>query len=323
MKYVLISDLHFGAKNNSITWWKSQSEFFEKQLIPYIEDMDEQPVVICLGDVFDTRTAVSTYILHMVRRLFIKILNVSREFYVICGNHDTYTEQTDEYNSLQLALHGIGIHLVIGDGHSVIDHDSGKILKMIPYHMQKDRGLIGLDNEAKGNAVFFTHADIITGNPKLKHPWFSGHIHTPYINGNIRNIGSCYPLTFADTNADRYFYIWDSMTDDIQRISNKISIKFWRVHNGEILTRDWDKLSQNDYIEIYAKYSELQDPEYQQKIEWIRKNFKNCWVIPVPDEMAGESIDIDCDMESIIEKSIPDELRSKFEYIKNKLTTQS
>jgi calcineurin-like phosphoesterase family protein len=321
MKCLLLTDLHLGAKNNSQTWWRSQSDFIDNQVIPYAkEHLDsENDVVICLGDVFDSRSSISVYIAHETRKLFERLAGCVKKLYIICGNHDTYTEQTSEYCSLDLAFAGAANNIVVVSQslHEIVL--DGRGIVMIPWHIQKLSTPQEL-SEAHAGKFIFTHADIITGAPKLSTPVFSGHVHTPYISGNIRNLGSCYPIDFHDSNQDRYFYIWEPATDDLKRIANKKSIKFWRVRNEELLEKDWSKVGTYDYVEVYIKYSLLQDDEYQELCKNLRKDFKNCWIIPLPDELnESEGVDISCDMASIIENAIPDDLRERFEYIKAKV----
>ena len=41
MKTIIFTDTHFGVKQNSITWFKSQKKFIEEQLMPYIKSLDD------------------------------------------------------------------------------------------------------------------------------------------------------------------------------------------------------------------------------------------------------------------------------------------
>jgi predicted phosphodiesterase len=316
MKCLLITDLHFGAKNNSLTWWKSQSTFINEQVIPYIVHNNIE-YIICLGDVFDSRSSISIYIAQEVRKLFHSLAELVEKIYIICGNHDTYTEQTSEYCSLDLVFTNEPRIEVISQCTKELELDGQQIV-MIPWHTQKQSSPQEYSAQYKGKYVF-THSDIIMGNPKLSTPVFSGHVHTPYISGNVRNLGSCYSLDFHDANQDRYFYIWEPSTDELKRIANAKSIKFWRIHNEDVLG-DWGKISDNDYIEIYIKYSLLQDNEYQARCKEIRKQYKNSWIIPLPDELSEvDGVDLNCNIADIIENSIPDDLRECFEYIKAKV----
>lgn len=321
MEFILLTDLHLGTRNASMTWWKSQMDFLEKQLLPDIQARPVKPSLICLGDVFDTRSSVSVFIMHEAKKYFERLAEYCNEIYIVCGNHDTYSEQTSEYCSLDLVFAGTVDNIKIVS-QEILELPQYKAV-LIPWHAQKERGIVQLSRDYKGKYIF-THSDIIMGNPKLATPVFSGHVHSPYINGNVRNLGSCFSLNFNDTDADRYYYVWDSETDDLKRIANTQSIHFWRIRNDEVLDMDfWASISIYDYIEIYIKASLLADETYQQICKTARAKFKNCWVIPLPDELNGEAIDIDCDMEGIIKQSIPDDLKERFEYIKQKINERT
>lgn len=316
-KVFLISDLHFGVKNGSMTWFRSQRDFIVNQLIPHIQEAksEGEVLLLCLGDVFDSRASIPNIIGHEVKELFTKLANLT-DVYILQGNHDSASPVERKYNTLQLVLGDIkGIHIISETEHLQI---AGQDVVLLPWFEQEQLNLVEYTAQQPAQYIF-THADIIMGSPKLSVPVFSGHVHTPYINGNVRNIGSCFSLDFHDANQQRYYYIWDPEEDSLIRLPNKESIRFWRVYDSELLEKDWDKVGINDYIEIYIKYSILQDPLYTKQCEQLRKRFKNCWIITAPDELSQESVDFNLDMESIIEHSIPDELFEKFTYIKNKI----
>ena len=315
MKYVLITDTHFGVKNGSGTWFRSQSAFIYEQLIPYLKELSQQEEValVHMGDVFDTRSSVPTIIAYGVIDMFEELCSVVSDFYVLQGNHDNASPNDPKYNTLELLLASVkaqNLHIVS----KTLEKDN---LVFIPWFDQESVNITDLSAKYEGK-VLFTHADIITGNPKLYTPVFSGHVHIPYINGNVRNIGSCYPLDFHDTGSERYFYVWDPEDDSIQRIANKKSIRFWRIRNEELVERDWMLCGQNDYIEIYIKFSLLQSEKYQSICKEMQRNFKNCWVIPLPDELQNNEVNINYNIDNIIESSIPEDLRGYFELIKQK-----
>lgn len=316
MKFILFTDLHFGVKNNSMTWFRSQYDFIDKQLIPFIKDLDEDVITICLGDVFDSRSSVNTYIAQEVKDLFIKLSEITKT-YIIQGNHDGYSPNDRKYNTLNLVFGNSIPNLRIISETEILKLSDDKQAVLIPWFDQEESTPEELSRLYKG-AYIFTHADIIMGNPKLHTPVFSGHVHTPYINGNVRNLGSCYPLDFHDANSNRYFYVWDSETDNLKRIINEHSIRFWRAHNDEIILKDWDKCGPNDYIECYILYSLFQDPEYRNKCKQLQSQFKNCKIIPLPDELSDNVECADVDILDIIEHSIPDDLKDVFNQIKEK-----
>ena len=116
MTDILITDTHFGIKQNSITWFNSQSNFIYKQLIPYIEDHKDVVRLIHLGDVFDSRSSISVLIAAKVKKIFTDLARVCGQVIVIGGNHDYYSPNSNEYNSIELVLGDVpGITLVTRD----------------------------------------------------------------------------------------------------------------------------------------------------------------------------------------------------------------
>lgn len=325
MKIVMFCDTHYGTRSNSMSWFHSQMDFVRGQMIPYIKSLDEEVVLIHLGDVFDSRSTVNTYIAQEVKELFEELAGLVQDFYVLQGNHDGYSPNDPKYNTLDLILGSIrneNFHIVSSMEQLCLSCippcATEKCAILLPWFIQAKESPEEFTKRYKGH-VIFTHADIIMGNPKLYTPVFSGHVHIPYINGKVRNLGSCFPLDFHDANSQRYFYVWDPEDDSLIRHANTQSIQFHRVYNEDVLTKDWDKVGLNDYIEVYIKYSLLQDDEYQALCKKLRNDFKHCWIIPVADELAESTEEINCDIGGIIDRSIPDDLREIFEEVKQEV----
>jgi hypothetical protein len=74
----LFTDTHFGVKNHSMTWWKSQRDFIYQQFMPAIKEYNDDIRVIHLGDVFDSRSGINTLIAAGVRKLFEDIAAISQ-----------------------------------------------------------------------------------------------------------------------------------------------------------------------------------------------------------------------------------------------------
>ena len=99
---VIFTDTHFGWKNNSMTWLNSQMDFIYKQFIPEIKRLskDESVRVIHCGDVFDSRSTISTYVATKVVQAFKDIRSVCEDFVIVCGNHDFYSPNSDTVNTV-------------------------------------------------------------------------------------------------------------------------------------------------------------------------------------------------------------------------------
>lgn len=315
---ILFSDTHFGTRQNSLIWLDSQVSFIRNQLIPCIiklkEENHEKIRIIHLGDVFDSRSTISTLVISKVIELFKEIKSISDEFIIVSGNHDYYSPTTDKINNIKILLEFIGITIIYND--CFINEQENELF--IPwfeyYKTEKIKTIIKKYNIK----TIFTHADIVTNQPLYKNIIiYSGHMHIPFIKGNIRNIGSCYALDFGDSNSYRGFYILKNNELFFNR--NNFSLKFIRLYNEDIFK--YSNYNKNDYIEIYILEDNLNDKKYKTKINEILKLYKNTKIIPqISDKDNPNNIEFKkYDIENIIKDFIPINLQNKFNILNNKL----
>ena len=320
MKYIVLSDTHFGVKNNSITWMNSQLGFIYKEFIPYIQSLKnkgEKVTIIHCGDVFDSRSSINPLVASKVRKMFKDIIQLTQSpVYVIAGNHDFYSPNDDSINSLQLVLRGIKELCLVTTEHIVIDHEN----VLVPWYVFDDIQVMKSIVATKPKRIF-CHTDLvhlsIEYTQLLKDiTVYSGHIHTPQRKNNLITLGSTFALTFTDCNAERGFYEIDTETNIIHFHAAKNIIKFWRFHNEEIFSIDVDLL-RNDYIELYIDKLNLLNDRYSERIAFITANVKNSVVIPnVEQAQLNETVEFaNYDIEKICEQNIPDELKPKFHEI--------
>lgn len=307
IKTILFTDTHFGVKQNSLTWLNSQLDFIYKQLIPYIKSLKEDVDIICLGDVFDSRSSISTMVATKIVEAFTELRSVVNKFIIIAGNHDYYSPNSSEIDTLSLVFKNLDIKLITNG--ITIDGDS----IYVPWYSWGDDIIQDVIYQRNIKRIF-THADIVNEAVKYKHvDIFSGHIHIPSLKPGLYNLGSCYSLNFADANQERGFYVIDD--DNIEFILNKESIRFWRLYNGDIF-KDFNHIKNQDYIEVYVDKSNLLDINYQDRLNILNKEYKNIWVIPqTNDSIIENEIFEGYDMNNIISNMIPDELKDKFNKI--------
>lgn len=313
MKTILITDTHFGTRQNSMTWLKSQADFIEKQLIPYIEANGDCRLVH-LGDVFDSRSTISTMVATKVVELFGKLAKITKEFIIIGGNHDYYSPNSDEVDTLNLLLNNLDIKIITKN--ILIDKEAKHLY--VPWYQwlespQAIQDLIDTNNIHR----VFTHADIINEPINIRCPEiYSGHIHIPNCKGGIRNLGSTYALNFADADSNRGFYVIKE-NGNLQFNENYTSIKFHRVYNDEIfINHEW--WGPNDYIELYINQDKMASAKYMDEINSITKKWKNVWLIPqtsINEGTLNEDTFEGYDIESIARQLIQENLKEKFELI--------
>lgn len=309
---VVFTDTHFGWKNNSMTWLNSQMDFIYKQFIPAIRQLSKtEPVrVIHCGDVFDSRSTISTYVATKVVQAFKDIRSVCEEFVIICGNHDFYSPNSDEVNTVSLFMNNLDIKII--DKHLYEDEDN----IYVPWYVWQNGDF---DTNAK---YVYTHADLIHDPIPVscidKHI-FAGHIHTPQTRSTRWNMGSCYSLNFADANSERGFYVIKN--GDIKFVANKVSIRFHRLYNDDVLYVDLYSIETNDYIELYVTETNMVKEDYINRIKEFTKRFTHLWIIPQVVANTG-SINEDFkgyDIEAIMDNMIPEDLTDFYKKVKNKI----
>ena len=322
---VLLTDTHFGTHNNSMTWFKSQKDFIENQFIPHLQQRKDEGYkvrVIHCGDVFDSRSTINSYIASEVVELFSRICEIIDKFVIVLGNHDYYNPSSDNVDTVSLVFGQLILrykHFMITPKQKTYDIWGSEQSLFVPWYEWLDQK--GLIKYLKSNTIdnIFTHADLDREETKITKPIiFNGHVHTPFFKKNIKNLGSCFSLTFADCNQDRGFYEYED-GGELRFIKNEKSIRFWRFYNKEVLKIPRG-VSQNDYIELYVEKSLLMNPTYSDACNRWTSKFKNIWVIPQVDEGDGKVVDLQkfegYDIEKMTERLIPDEIKDKFERIK-------
>lgn len=323
---ILLTDTHFGVKNNSMTWLHSQMDFVYNQLIPFIKEKRESMGdgdtirIIHLGDVFDSRSSVSTMIATKVVQCFGELSKLVDKFYIIAGNHDYYSPTSNEVNTLDLMFRNLNITLVtnrvLGDGDDLLipwyEYGNPAIQKFIDTHDIKR---------------IFVHADIV--NEKIPYKGvevYSGHVHIPNLDWDrgLYNLGSCYALDFGDSNDHRGFY---TLTDgkNLKFHPNIQSINYWRLYDEDIFDVYVNNSIKNgDYIEVYVSESNMSVQKYVERLNDLTKLYKNIWIIPKSEQIiTGDCKFEGYDIEKITAHMIPEELRAKFDLVLNSLKSGS
>lgn len=319
-KTVLFTDTHFGVKNNSMTWLNSQLDFIYKQFIPDLQELKKQGhtiTLIHLGDVFDSRSTISTYVATKVREAFHDLRQVVDKFHIIAGNHDYYSPNSAEVCSIDLLLHGLDINI-----HSQVSYLTYEGDLYLPWYQYQEVDAVNQLIEMGKVKRIFTHADIVTERvPYLGIPIFSGHLHIPDIKPEINrfNLGSCFALNFADANNHRGYYILSGQ--NWKFVPNIQSIQYWRLYDEDIFDVYNSYIKDGDYIEVYISQSNMSHPDYIEKMNEMTKQYKNIWIIPKAEDFVGDQLEKfeGYDIESIVRKSIPEHLKSKFENVLNSL----
>jgi len=131
MKVAIITDTHFGARNDSQHFDAYFRKFYDEVFFPYLDETGIK-TLLHLGDVFDRRKYINFNTLRSCKEYFFEQLKIRGiDMKVIPGNHDTYYKNTNEVNSLDLLLREYHNIEIIED--PTITQLDGRTVSFIPW----------------------------------------------------------------------------------------------------------------------------------------------------------------------------------------------
>ena len=236
MKIALITDTHFGARNDNVNFNEYFFEFYENQFFPYLKEHGITDVVH-LGDVMDRRKYVSYRIAKDFRERFVNKFT-DLNFHMLVGNHDTFYKNTNAVNSLQELVDGRYKGITVYDKATEVEFDGCKIL-FVPW--------INADNMSHTMQMLQTSdAQICMGHLELNgfemqkgmvmdHGWdkqefkrfdmvMSGHYHHKSDDGQVFYLGTPYEIYWNDWNDSKGFHVFDTEKRELERIVNPRTI---------------------------------------------------------------------------------------------------
>ena len=337
MRELVIGDLHFGIKNNSLTWLEQQLNFITNQVFPILENENIDRCIF-LGDLTDIRYSINQQVGIELKKLFRTMLNnyPNITFIICAGNHDYYSplEEFASYNSYELIFgeEFLMVHknLIIVNQDPYITEDGALFLPW--YWTENDNHIdeilynYDFNDEVK---EIFCHTDLSQW-PGARiaafkgTPIYSGHIHFCYEDtlANLFNLGSACAFTFNDVNMDKYVYILEDYKI-VKKIKNVTTPSFKRLYNEEIFNVT-DDMFNNSYVQLCISSNNINKAKYVEQI----KELKNTYV---DSNIRLHTIDEDTDMttlsvatfntniETYIEDNIPEYLDEKYKIIKDKI----
>ena len=263
MKYALITDTHFGARNDSLVFSNFFQKFYENIFFPTLKERNIKSV-IHLGDVVERRKFINFKTLNSMKDiLFDPLDEMGGDIKIIIGNHDIYYKNTLSVNSMNELTKGMSHVTVYDEPCEVFLTDDHKVV-FLPWicddNEEQTKELI----EKTRTKVAFGHlhiegAEHIKGStsydghsPKIFNAFqrvFSGHFHHRSEIGNITYLGNPYEITWSDYNDPRGFHIYDTETMETEFIQNPYSMFHKIYYDDDKL--DYGDLSQ--YEDSYVK----------------------------------------------------------------------
>jgi len=245
MKIALITDQHFGARNDSIHFLDYYEKFYKGTFFPALDSNGINTVLI-LGDTFDRRKYVNFYSLKRTKEMFFdELAKRKTKVFMLAGNHDTYFKNTNEVNSVDLLLREYE-NVTVLDAPEIIHIPHGTIgteICMIPWICPENYNECLAEIENTSADICMGHFEISgfamhRGMPSLEglnrdifrrfDRVFSGHYHHRSTSDNITYLGNPYELTWQDYNDPRGFHLFNLDDYTLEFILNP-NVMFHRV----------------------------------------------------------------------------------------------
>ena len=225
MKILLITDQHFGVRNDNQHFINQYKKFYNQVVVPFIK-ASKIKTVIALGDTFDKRRSINFMSLNEAKEMWFNPLEeMGVQMHMLTGNHDIYYKNTLRINAPRELLGEYG-NIIVHDSPTTVNFDGCDIL-LLPWICDdnRDRAFDEITNSA---------ADVCMGHLELNgfeaHPGhvmqngmdasvfskfkkvFSGHYHMKSTKGNINYLGNPYQLYWNDYGCKRGFHVFDTET---------------------------------------------------------------------------------------------------------------
>lgn len=293
MKFLLISDIHLGVKNNNLQFLDSTKNYFLNNVCDIIEK-EQIDCLFILGDLFDDREMLNVlvkcyaidimnYILQKFSKLKIKIL---------AGNHDLYYKNSTEVGSLNIF--------------KKFD-ERLEIITQIKKYKIKDFNLLivpwlveGSNNFNEFNSIINDYKDtnnikfhgcfghfsingfeiihgviekkgINSSDFKAFEHVFSGHFHIRNKIDNIQYLGSPYEITWNDYGNIKGITIFDTETKETKFFENTTSPKHKIIRISDI-----ENISDIDVKNCIIKLIIDKNIDIDKKMEILDHLEKNC-----------------------------------------------
>lgn len=298
MKVAIITDQHFGARNDSVAFLDFFQKFYDNTFFPTLDASDIDTVLI-LGDTFDRRKYVNFYALDRAKKMFFdKLEERGITVYMLAGNHDTYYKNTNEVNSPDLLLNEYNNIEVIAEPKTInvngfevcmlpwicpenyqqsIDEIKNTTATLCMGHLEIAGFAMyrGMESHEGFSAEIFNKFDLV----------FSGHYHHRSNDRNIYYLGNPYELTWQDYNDPRGFHLFDFSTRQLDFIKNPYRM-FERLEYTDKETDPID-IDQLELKEKYVKLVVLEKTDFYKFDKFIQKLYnKGCHEIKIVEDFS-------------------------------------
>ena len=271
MKIALVTDTHFGARNDNTAFAEYFKQFYDTVFFPYLKE-NNITEIIHLGDVVDRRKYLNYQTAEIMQEAFFDpIIDNNYNVNIIIGNHDTYYKNTNKVNSISRLYNsytGTNIHWH-DNKPGVVNYD-GLDIMLLPWICTDTYEPFLKEVEETDCQVLFGHLELkgfvmhkgavnMSGLESNIFDKFdvvcSGHFHHKSTVGNINYLGCTYEITWSDYDDPRGFHIFDTETRELEFIRNPLTMfhKIWYDDSNttmeQVVNRNYEPM-RNCYVKV-------------------------------------------------------------------------
>ena len=244
MKIALITDTHWGVRNDNASFHDNSKKFLDDVFFPRLA-ADGINHVIHLGDIVDRRKYINFLTAKRLREDFLDLLENSKiTLDIIAGNHDVYYKNTNEVNALKELIDGRYYNVNIYTEAATVTQEDGTPILYVPWINDQNRAATLKEIHDTKSQIVLGHLELAGfhmyrgsteshgDDPDLFGSFdivCSGHYHHKSSIGNIHYLGSHCQFTWSDHGDPRGFHIFDTETKELEFVANPYDMfaKIW------------------------------------------------------------------------------------------------
>ena len=225
MKILLITDQHFGVRNDNQAYITAYQKFYGEIVIPFIKASGIKTIVN-LGDTFDKRKSINFQSLDAARDMwFDPIRDMGCHMTMLIGNHDIYYKNTLRINAPRELLGEYDNITIVED--PITSNFGGLDILLLPWICDENgddtfrsitespatvcMGRLVINGFEAHPGAFMTHG--MDKSPFSRcNKVFTGHYHMKSRQENITYLGNPSQLYWNDYGCKRGFHVFDTDT---------------------------------------------------------------------------------------------------------------
>jgi DNA repair exonuclease SbcCD nuclease subunit len=266
-KVMILTDTHWGVRNDSPIFLDYFKRTMDEFVLPYIREHNIKHVIHA-GDLVDRRKYINVNTAHRLRTDFLEPMNELVTMHVIAGNHDEYYKDTYRVNALDefVSTRYPNTKTYSTPTTITIDDSEFFLLPWITKESEQDSidainnskapvciGHLELDGFEMQKGMLADHGYDAKIFRRFDHV-LTGHYHHRSVRDNIHYIGALCEHIWSDYNDPRGFVVYDTATRvlDFQRNPFRVyhMVSYDDVKHKDIV----EKINASDYSKFKDCY---------------------------------------------------------------------